>query len=394
MLFSISSFFVYQCKNPDVTSDYYDIEPLAVHKSGKSFAGSTSCIPCHTGIYNAHAKTAHFNTSALADSSKIKGSFEPGQNTHVLNNRVLFTMMATDSGFYQKANFIHNQLKLFDLRMDIVIGSGTKGQSYLSWENDKLFQIHTSYFTPTNSWTRSPGLREIASPRPVVARCFECHSTFAKSTTPDKKGNAFDKSQIIYGIDCERCHGPSAKHVGYHQKNPDATVSKYMIQHEALSRQQRLDACALCHSGGRKLIKPPFSFLTGDNLNEFSISETKDSNISIDVHGNQYELLTSSACFEKSEMMDCSTCHNPHKNERGNAILFNQKCMGCHRQSEISCAVKETTRNAKENNCISCHMPLIPSKSMKIQLDTIETEVKVRTHLIATYSKEEAKKPL
>ncbi|MEM7483845.1 MAG: cytochrome c3 family protein [Bacteroidota bacterium] len=392
LFFVVLAIFIY--KNRDISSDYYVIEPIAVHENGKAFIGSNSCVPCHTDIYDVHVKTAHFRTSAVADSSNIKGSFELGRNTHILNDRVQFTMVATDSGFYQRANFIHNQLELFNLRMDIVIGSGTKGQSYLSWENNELFQLQTSYFTPNKNWTSSPGLKGIASPRPVVARCFECHSTFAKSTTSDKKGNGYDKSQIIYGIDCERCHGPSAKHVGYHQKNPDAKVSKYMIKHSALSQQQRLDACALCHSGGRKSIKPPFSFLVGDDLDQFSTSKPKQDNVPLDVHGNQYELLTNSMCFKKSQKMNCTTCHNPHKNERGKVNVFNLKCISCHTQPKTTCTEREITKTMESNNCISCHMPLVSSKSMRIQLDTIETAVKVRTHLIAVYPKEETKKSL
>ncbi|WP_422858807.1 multiheme c-type cytochrome [Flagellimonas sp. S174] len=378
-------FLTHQCKNPNLASDYYDIEPVAIHKNGKAFAGSTSCIPCHSDIYGSHIKTAHFNTSALADSTTIKGSFEVGHNTHIINNRVQFTMIETDSGFYQKANFVHNQLELFNLKMDVVIGSGTKGQSFLSWEDDELFQIHSSYFTPTNSWTRSPGLEEIRSPRPAIARCIECHATYAKTTSTDGFGNQFDKNQKIYGIDCERCHGPSAKHVGYHQKNPDSKASKYMVKHASLSKQQRLDACALCHSGGRKPIQPPFSFLVGDNLIEFSTPEKNDSNTPLDVHGNQYELLTRSTCFQKNGTMDCVTCHNPHKNERGNTKSFNQKCIGCHTSPKIICKAEEVTMNLQRDNCISCHMPLFPSSTMVMQLDSFKTAVQVRTHLIDIY---------
>lgn len=376
---------VYHCKNPEVVSDYSIIEPIAVHQNGETFAGSSSCIPCHAEIYNTHVETAHFNTSTIADSTTIKGSFEPEKNTHILNNRVRFTMMATDSGFYQKANFTHNQLELSNLRFDIVVGSGTKGQSYLSWENNELFQLHTSYFTPVDRWTRSPGLKEFRSPRPVIARCLECHTTYAKSTNEDKAGNRFERNQIIYGIDCERCHGPSAKHVGYHQKNPNALASKYMAKQTSLSKQQRLDICALCHSGGRKPIQPPFSFLVGDNLSQFSEPETTNMDTSLDVHGNQYELLTRSSCFKKSEIMDCTTCHNPHKNQRGDFQTFNQICVGCHSPPQVLCKVKEESASIEMGNCISCHMPLFPSSTMVMQLDSIKTAVKVRTHLIDIY---------
>ncbi|MEO0901423.1 MAG: hypothetical protein AAFY00_05180, partial [Bacteroidota bacterium] len=94
--FFLLFFLIYHCKNPNITSDYYTIEPIAVHENGEGFAGSRSCIPCHTDIYDTHIHTAHFNTSAVADSTTIKGSFELDRNTHKLNNRVRFTLMETD----------------------------------------------------------------------------------------------------------------------------------------------------------------------------------------------------------------------------------------------------------------------------------------------------------
>lgn len=385
---------IYTCKNPEIASDYYAIHPVAVHENGNAFAGSTTCIPCHKDIYATHVNTAHYNTSALAAPSNIKGSFKTGENTFVLNNRVLFTLTETDSGFYQRANFIHNQLELFNLPIDIVFGSGTKGQSYLSWKADELFQLQASYFKPANRWTSSPGLKNMGALRPVSARCFECHGTFAKNIGTAKKGNQYDKKEIIYGIDCERCHGPSAKHVGYHQKNPNTTISKYIINHKKLSRQQRLDACALCHSGaGKQAKEPPFSFLVGDDLEKFYRPIKKEVDTTLDVHSNQYGLLARSACFKNSPTMDCMTCHDPHKNERGDAGSFNLKCMGCHAPADISCKEDDENMDIGMNNCITCHMPLKPSKAMVITLDSSEIAVKVRTHLIDVYLDRLSPKP-
>jgi len=379
---------IYKCKNPKIATDYYVIQPVATHENGNGFVGSATCIQCHKNIYDSHINTAHFKTSARADSLSIKGSFKEGKNTFTFKDRAVFTLTETNSGFYQRANFIHNQLELesFYLPIEIVFGSGTKGQSYLGWEDDQLFQLQTSYFTPADRWANSPGLENLRAKRPVVARCMECHSTFAKNTGINKSGNRYDRNNIIYGIDCERCHGPAAKHVGYQQKNPKVKTAKYILKYQELSRQQRLDACALCHSGGnRAAIKPPFSFLVGDELNKFYHPHQEDNNVTLDVHGNQYGLLTSSACFKNSPKMDCTTCHNPHENERGKSKNFNLKCISCHSQSNNSCKNEHQQTDTSMTDCIACHMPLVPSKSMVIQIDSVKTAVKVRTHNIAIY---------
>ena len=375
--------FIYYCKNPNIASDYQVVDAIAIHENGEGFVGGASCKTCHETIYESHRHTAHFNSSAVVDSITLKGDFKSSNNTYELNNRVRFTLMDTDSGYYQGANFIHNQLELFHLKMDVVVGSGTKGQSFLNWKDGQLFQLQSSYFTPTDSWTPSPGVQSLQTPRQVNARCLECHATYAKGKVFPGKGTFFDTEKLVLGIDCERCHGPSAKHVGYHQKNPEATAAKYVLTYSSLSRQQRLDACALCHSGTRKPLKDPFDFLVGDDLSQFLAVGEHPSQVPLDVHGNQYELLTQSACFKKSETMDCTTCHNPHKKERGNLTVFNQKCMDCHQKALVSCKEDTDKLLANNNNCVSCHMPLVPSSSMVMQLDSVQTAVQVRTHFIA-----------
>ena len=104
------------------------------------------------------------------------------------------------------------------------------------------------------------------------------------------------KETIVYGIDCERCHGPAKKHVEFHLKNPNVKVANSITSFKTLNRQQKLDACALCHAGndGMKL-KSRFEFKPGDNLSEF-FRETKSINdtTNIDVHGNQYRLMAQS----------------------------------------------------------------------------------------------------
>ena len=204
----------------------------------------------------------------------------------------------------------------------------------------------------------------------------------------------YDKERIVYGIDCERCHRPGEKHVTYHRNHPRDTVANHIMRYGELSRQQRLDACAQCHSGLREqqLKGTPFSFLAGEDLSKYSknLDAASVDNSKLDVHGNQYGLLTSSECFKQTDTMDCATCHDPHKNQRGNAQYFNQKCMGCHHLDKVECKAETAHLNTMDNNCIACHMPTMPSRSMTVDLnkDGEETPFYVRTHLIDVYTEE------
>ncbi|MEP3208010.1 MAG: multiheme c-type cytochrome [Maribacter sp.] len=362
---------------------------MATHSNGDQFVGSETCLECHADIYAAHIKTAHFNTSAPGNAESIKGNFEAGSNILDLES-VTFKLRSKGDSFYQHTEIKNRLVKKPAARFDIVIGSGIRGQSYLTWDENQLFQLQTSYYTPTNSWVNSPGFPSYSIERPVREACIKCHVTFAKTKDYTGQGNTYDKSQMIFGIDCERCHRPAAKHVAYHKNNPYAEKAKFMMKYDTLSRQQSLDACAQCHSGlrGLTLKGNSFSFLAGYNLNEYARNfDTGNQNTKLDVHGNQYGLLIESQCFKQAKSMDCATCHNPHIKQRGNTAYFNQKCIGCHSESVV-CTAASSSVQLVGNNCVACHMPTTPSTSMTVQLgnDSLETAFNIRTHLIGIYS--------
>ena len=389
----LSIVFVYNCKNSVEESDYFDPKEIATHYNGGQFVGSTTCMECHPDIYTAHLETAHFNTSAIANSNNVRGSFEAGSNSLDFKD-VAFRMKVKGDSLFQHTNIKNRDIDVPPAKFDIVIGSGAKGQSYLTWENNELYQLQVSYYTPTDTWVNSPGFPTYAHARPIGDACLKCHMTFATNIPDPNKANLYDRERLVYGVDCERCHRPGKKHVTYHRNNPDAKEAGYMMGLKELSRQRRLDICAQCHSGLRQeLLKGrPFSFLSGDDLSIYS--RNIDQGIpeeDLDVHGNQYGLLTISECFKKSGTMDCSTCHDPHRNQRGETNYFNAKCIACHNTNKSQCTTAGENKKRIGDNCIECHMPKSASKVMKVQLnkDSLETSFYVRTHLIGIHSDEQ-----
>ncbi|WP_420320019.1 multiheme c-type cytochrome [Flagellimonas sp.] len=392
LLAGLLAVFAFYCKNPNIESEYFSPKTVATHFNGEQFVGSETCLECHADIYAQHIGTAHFNTSAIADSTNINGSFEKGANMLDLKD-VAYVMKKEGDSFYQHTRIKNRDVNPAPSKFDLVIGSGVRGQTYLTWEEDALFQLQPSYHTPSDSWINSPGYPTYNVKRPISDACLKCHVTFATNTNA-KNGNVYDKEKMLYGVDCERCHRPAAKHVVYHRNNPEDSLAKHMLKLAELPKQQRLDACAQCHSGLRQVLLKgsPLSFLVGEDLSEHSQNYvSNDTNGNLDVHGNQYGLLTKSKCFKQTETMDCSTCHNPHKNQRGDTDYFNQKCMQCHSSEKVTCNVVEHEMEHKNSDCIACHMPSSPSKIMMAQVgqDSVETSFFIRTHLIAIYPEEQ-----
>jgi hypothetical protein len=158
------------------------------------FAGSATCISCHKDIYESHIKTAHYLDSRPASKGSIKGSFSEGKNKFVYNQWMEVKLEKKNNTYFQTAyiNGIEYQSEPFD----IVIGSGRKGQTYLYWNDNYLYQLPVSYYTPLNSWCNSPGFSTgyIRFDRMIQAECLECHGTYAKVEEDSNNAAKYDKT--------------------------------------------------------------------------------------------------------------------------------------------------------------------------------------------------------
>lgn len=364
------------------------------NSKGMAFAGSAACANCHKNICDKHISTAHYQTTQPASEKTIKGSFEQGRNIFYYNEFTSVAMEKRPDGYYQ-VEYVDNKEKRKQ-RFDIVVGSGTKGQTFLYWNKNRLFQLPVFYFAGKDEWANSPGFSgRVIFNRPITSRCLECHSTYVNKTSePGKEPEDFDKNEIIYGVSCEKCHGPAAKHVAYHTQNPGDKNARYIINPAVFSRQQSLDLCKLCHGGRLAKTKPSFEFEAGDTLaNYFAIDTSAKDAADIDVHGNQFGLLAASKCFKLSNMT-CITCHNSHENEVGKLALFSSRCLTCHSKDHGKlCKLTNEIGSTITQNCIDCHMPIQPSKAIMFleQGNNIPTAASMRSHFIKIYPDEAQK---
>ena len=164
-------------------------QPQTKPPAGNTYSyGMASCRRCHEKIVDSFMETAHFRTSSLADGHAIKGSFVEGQN--VLRTRSEGTYFKMErrvsedvDAFYQTAYQSTNPgVTSRTEQIDLVIGSGRKGQSYLYWKNGLLFQLPVSFLAERGGWANSPGYvdGEVNFGRLIPPRCLECHATSFK----------------------------------------------------------------------------------------------------------------------------------------------------------------------------------------------------------------------
>ncbi len=357
------------------------------------YAGDEKCASCHKDIYDQHVKTAHHLTSMHAEEKNIHGSFEEGMNGFSYSPLLNIAMERRDSGLYLVVYF--NKEEKMAMRFDITIGSGAMGQSYIEKRGNKYYQMPVTYFTAAKQWSNSPGFPndKVLTDRPITARCLECHATYAQGeggTVMEPTGFAADK--MILGVGCEKCHGPAAKHTEYHSKNANDKKPKFIVNLASLSRQQQLDGCALCHGGKIQKTQPSFTFTAGKKLTDYFAEKTIVAKAmasgEVEVHGNQYGLLTASKCFAQEATLTCNTCHGSHQNERGNMQLYSSRCINCHSTDAESFKTVTHTQTANiTQNCIDCHMPQQESKAIAVYLQGRNEPVAslIRSHFIGIY---------
>ncbi len=344
--------------------------------------GDSTCLGCHRAMAS-FEQTAHRLTSTQPARASIQGRFNPGENVlRTANPNLHFRMDSTEAGFYESAILGHApDTSVHRERIDVVTGV-RKGQSYLYWRDDQLYQLPVSYWAGVG-WTNSPGYPDgIANfDRPIVPRCLECHASGFQSVADSNVVNRYRPAGALLGITCEVCHGSGRDHVARERSLLSGVRSGAIVNPARLSRARQMDACALCHSGTAPLRTAPFSYVPGQRLEKgFDLSSPPDTGVA-DVHGNQVALLERSACFRSSQMT-CATCHDVHREQRDIAA-FSGRCLTCH--AIQSCGLFPSHGNQLRGRCVDCHMPLRTSSVLVSTSLGRQLRPQVRSHWIKVY---------
>jgi nitrate/TMAO reductase-like tetraheme cytochrome c subunit len=373
----------------------YDNALAGNDERGNTYAGAETCKNCHKNIFDAYSKNVHYNTSSAINKDSLAKFIAASDNRFYFTDSSYVLPEQKNNGFFQSCYV--NQQKTVEAKFDIAFGSGEKAQTYGYWKEDNLLQLPLTYFTQSHRWGNSPGFTAAHANfnRGIQSRCFECHASYVNKEYTQSGTLAvnekLDRTSIIYGIDCERCHGPAAKHVQFQQENPAVKKAMFITSIRSLSRQQQLDACGVCHSGNNRSPRSSlFAFAPGDTLSNFYFPDFESRKAEPDVHGKQLQLLQLSKCYQQSNLT-CGSCHNAHVPEPNPATLVT-KCMQCHQNSMHAVKLMEANNTIKEagvlsTNCIDCHMPLQSSKDIYSNGGTVQKDINyfLRTHRIAIY---------
>jgi tetratricopeptide (TPR) repeat protein len=253
--------------------------------------------------------------------------------------------------------------------VDYVIGSGTRGHSYLTDREGYLFQTPVSWFSQKEKWDLSPGFMEDRmAGRPVLPECLYCHANrvnCVEGSMNRYREPVFDG----HAIGCQRCHGPGELHVaGREKREPVAAgLDPTIVNPRHLEHSLSAAVCEQCHLVGKQRI-----IKRGRGLDDFRPGLPLDPFWAVFVRApqagggdkavGQVEQMYQSRCFQVSdgaEKLGCTSCHDPHVRVSPSQRIahYRSRCLQCHEQKGCSLPVADRLRRTKEDSCIDCHMP-------------------------------------
>ena len=346
--------------------------------------GDAACLSCHNDKAT-FEQTAHRRTASLPTHASILGSFRQGENRLRTRTPGVYFSMDDTVGFTEtRVDARTTHPSEHTERIAYVVGSGRRGQSFLYWSGDALFQMPVSWWSSLHTWSSSPGPRQVDRPmdfdRGISARCLECHTTYFEWKPDLSRDNRFEHGNEILGITCERCHGAGKEHVAREQSLLHRVRLPAIVNPARLSRERQMDMCAQCHGGLGEPQTPSFTYVAGRQLAPY-LRLPRDAQPAVDIHASQVTLLERSACFRNSQMT-CLTCHDVHQEQR-DVRAMSGRCLTCHTQQ--SCPLFAQQGQAIVGRCVDCHMPRQKSNLIVADHEGQVMHVEGRTHWIRVY---------
>ena len=348
------------------------------------YADPRACTACHsqiavtyalTGMGRSFYKPSPANT--VEDYRVTSSFYHAASDTH-------FTMLERSGKYYQRRYQIGadgKESNVEEKQVDYVMGSGNHVRTYLHRTSQGALQeLPLAWYAERGGfWGMNPGYDTPIQPnsrRKISYECMFCHNAY-----PDiPAGHEQLRAEPVFsgalpeGIDCQRCHGPGARHVEIARSPRPAAeaVRAAIVNPKRLTADRQMEVCAQCHLETDSFPFPqilrydrgPFSYRPGDPLADFMLSF--DHAPAAADHGksasdDRFQIVNSvyrlrmSACFLKSDgALKCTTCHDPH-GSKPTGGGYNGICRQCH-AAAFTEAVAEKKHTAAPD-CVACHMP-------------------------------------
>jgi predicted CXXCH cytochrome family protein len=337
----------------------------------QGFVGSAVCAECHEDVATEYSKNAMARSLKAVKTSAGEDNVVADFSTV---NGVSYSVEESDGRVWHHERRVGaDGEELYDQRiaMDISVGSGTRGHSYLFSAGGRLYQSPVTWYTEGDRWGLSPGYREESHhrfERQVTHACLSCHA--GRVNIHETDHNCFGETPIAEAtISCERCHGPGRDHVEFRRSLDRSPGEADPILNPASLDGARKDAvCNQCHLAGKRRVlrygRSEFDFRPGMHVSDVWVTFVKTAGVQTGTAGavSQVEQMYESNCYQASAgEMSCVSCHDHHGVPAKDQVadFYRQRCLQCHGDDQQSCSEELSVRQQEPfaDSCIACHMP-------------------------------------
>jgi FimV-like protein len=350
-----------------------------LHPAGDpGYVEPATCAGCHADIAARYAETGMGRSFYPANRESMAHIGSGVEYFHQRSNRH-YAILERDGKYFQK-RWVPGPdgVKAHEIEREIhfVMGSGNHARTYLHRQpNGRMVELPLGWYAENGGFfAMNPGFdqpRHGGFRREISFDCMGCHNGYPEiEPGADLPGrDPLFAHAVPSGIDCQRCHGPGRAHVEAVARGAGADEIRAAMFNPAEAEPARqLEVCLQCHLEStsrrlpyavRRFDRAAFSFRPGEPLANF----VSHFDHPVGVRGDKFEIahhgyqLLRSKCFQSSESMTCTTCHDPHQVYRGDEARtrFAQACASCHEQTIA--AKTAAGRHPGGADCVGCHMP-------------------------------------
>ena len=347
------------------------ITSFGVSAADPSYTGAGACAKCHADIQKHWEGSRHSKMVQPATKTSVRGDFTRGQIT--LRGEK-YSLSERNGSFYITESYLSGRPR--ERKIDYTLGN-RRIQHYLTKLSDgRVIVLPPSWDIQREEWFHNFDIGDPDESGQVEVQlwnkgCYSCHVSQEEKNfnveTAEYKTDWQD-----FGVNCERCHGPGAKHVVNYSaaEKPAPGPARDIVVQTRLDPQRDTMVCAQCHSF-RDIFVPGFQ--AGDNyydhfvpILEFDQPVDKDPAYWADGRTRRFSTdafgLWQSQCFLKGGVT-CLKCHvDAHDTtvekspqlRPGDAAI----CTQCH--TAIGKNVAAHTQHGEKSagsSCVECHMP-------------------------------------
>lgn len=378
----------------------------------EDYIGSESCRECHPDNHASWSASYHRRMTQVATPEAVLAPFE---GTTPLLEGVAWNLSREEDGFHVQPIDARGKPVANKMRVALTTGSHNYQIYWLDVKGQpELGQLPLVWHLAEKRWLPRKSMFLAPPPDSIFAEggrwprsCIKCHTTNGTQIHPtDGRTHVAE-----FGIACEACHGPGAKHVALQTERkkltPDAAsalpVDTTITNPADLPHDRSTQVCGQCHGIHPQTTETKadwevhgYSYRPGDDLSKSrdllrgsrekntpaiqgyldrhpgTLTDVFWSDGQVRVSGREYNGLVESPCYQRGTM-SCLSCHDLHPN-KGDArplaewaddqlkpgMNGSNACLQCHGAYSDPEKQRAHTHHAPQSSgaeCLNCHMP-------------------------------------